>query len=229
MEAVSHQLSALGAAIPDTVAQTVRATRLVTRDRGPTLQGRCATLSGLTSSDHPDPRGLHPGLFYSTLSASSMSIAAGIREASPPPVNQWTDRHGPAQLPGAVRRTRPRRDSTAWSRPAPGRSTSDSTPKGLNGMVTPGPRAQYVGLDPEGTEQISPGCTTPGRIGSAARPNPEGVGQRSPRRTTSLQSTRHGHAQLPGAVRRTRPRRGSNRSARGANPGEDRICRKAQP
>ncbi len=129
------------------VVQTVRATKLATRDRQPALEGRCSTHSGLTSSDHPDPRGLHPGLFYSTLSASSVSIAAGICEAS---------RH---------RRV-----------------------NGLNGMVTLSPRAQYVGLDPEGGRTDQPGVQTPGRVGSAARPNPEGVGQRSPDETTSLRS-----------------------------------------
>ncbi len=128
---------------PGPAIQTVRATRLATRDRQPALQGRCSTLSGLTSSDHPDPRGLHPGLFYSTLSASSVLIAAGICEASPPPVNQWAERHGHAQPPGAVRRTRPRRGSNRSARGAnPGRTESAAR------------------TNPEGVGQRSPDETT---------------------------------------------------------------------
>ncbi len=109
--------------------QTVRATRLAMRDRQPALQGRCSTLSGLTSSDHPDPRGLHPGLFYSTLSASSVSIAAGICEASPPPASQWAERNGHSQSPRAVRRSRPRRGSNRSARGAnPGMTESAARP-----------------------------------------------------------------------------------------------------
>jgi len=54
--------------------QAVTVTRLVARGRQPVLQRRGPTLSGLISADHPASRGLHPGLIYSTLSASSLLI-----------------------------------------------------------------------------------------------------------------------------------------------------------
>ncbi len=165
------------------------------------LQGRCSTPAGLTSSDHPEPRGLHPRLFYSTLSASSASVAAGICDAAPRPASQWTERHAHARPPDAIRRTRPRRRLTPADHAVPGvctpgcsirrfqhrrcqsrlasaRQRRHQRANGLNGRVTPGLRTQYVGLDPEGGRTDQPGVQTPGRVGSAARPNPEGVGQR---------------------------------------------------
>ncbi len=164
-----------------------------------------------------------------------------------------TVRHGHFQSPRAVRQTRPRRDCTPWSLSVPGRSTSASTPKRLYAMVTFSPRAQYVGLDPEETVRHghfqSPRAVrqprprrdcTPWSLSVPARSTSASTPKRlyamvtfSPRaQYVSLdpeETIRHGHFQSPRAVRRTRPRRGSNRTARGANPGEDRICRKAQP
>ncbi len=175
--------------------------------RQPAPRGRCSTPTGLTSSDHPDSRGLHPGLFYSTLSASSVSIAAAISEASPPPVNQWTERHGYTQPPGAARRTRPRRQ------PAP--RGPCSTPTGLTSSAHPDSRGLHPGLFYPTLSASSVSIAA-----GICEASPPPVNQWTERRS---------HAQPPGAANRTRPQRGSNRSARGANPGEDRICRKAQP
>ncbi len=146
--------------------------------------------------------GFAPRLFYSTLSASPMSIAAPICKASPPSASQWAERLcTPVVLFDAFSVAHVDRGSHLQGIAAIGESM---------GWTALHPGLFYSTLSASPMSIAAPIC-------KASPPS------------ASQWAERHGHSQSPRAARRTRPRRGSDRSARGANPGEDRICRKAQP